>query len=347
MQETEHLVLCKKLSLIFIVFISSSISFSQVYPNQVVDSLLKKGIYEIIKQNYDGAETVFDTLEEKFPQLPFGKIYLAAGKIAQAYDYGNPYDEKFILKNLKGAIDQSKSLVEKSNNNVWYIYSLALSQGYYAYYEALNKNWISALNEGINSISNFNKCLFLDSAFYDADVALGTFKYWKSKKTEILNFLPVFKNEESQGIELLKIAIKHSFYNKYLAMNSLIWIYIEQKKFSKAKYLAEDALNEFPESRLFMWVLARSYEEDSASKAIEIYFNILKSYNGKSIYNNILINHIIAQQYYKLGNYEKALELCNKILAITNIPKDLEVKLSKRIDRVKRLKQKLQEQLSR
>jgi len=347
MQETEHLVLYKELSFVFILIISSSISFSQVYPNREVDSLLKKGISEIIRQNYDSAKTDFKNLDEKFPQLPLGKIYLAADKIAQAYDYGIPFDKKFILKNLNDAIDQSKSLIEKSSNNVWHIYFLALSQGYYAYYEALNKNWISALNEGLNSISNFNKCLFLDSTFYEADLAIGTFKYWKSRKTEILKFLPVFKNEEAEGIELLKIAINNSSYNKYLAMNSLIWIYIEQKKFSKAKYLAEYALNEFPESRLFKWGLARCYEEDSTSKAIEVYFDILKSYNGKSLYNYILINHIIAQQYYKIGKDKEALRLCNKILSIENIPKDLEDKLSKRIERVKILKRKLQEELSR
>ena len=340
------MVLFKKFFFIFPILIFSSISFSQIYPDNSVDSLLKKGIDEIINQNYDSAQVEFNKLNEKFPQLPFGKIYLAADKIAQAYDYENPFDDKYILKNLSDAIDQSKSLFKQHNKNIWDTYFLALSQGYYAYYKALNKNWISALNEGLNSVSNFDKCLAMDSTFYEANLAIGTFKYWKSNKTEMLDFLPLFKNEKKEGIALLKKAIEHSSYNKYLAMNSLIWIYIEQKEFSKAKNLAKYALKEFPKSRLFMWGLARCYEEDSTLQAIEIYFNILKSYNGKSLYNYILINHIIAQQYYKLGEKEKALNLCDKILSIKNISTYLEDKLSKRIKRVKVLQQKLQAQLS-
>jgi hypothetical protein len=347
MLETGLLVPYKKLLVIFFLITLSSVSFSQIYPDHAVDSLLKKGINEIIKQNYDSSNVVFENLKKDFPQLPLGKIYLAANKIAQAYDYGEPFDNQFIQKNLSDAIDQSKSLIEKSNKNIWDIYFMALSQGYYAYYEALDKNWVSALNEGLNSISNFNKCLSIDSAFYEADLAIGTFKYWKSRKTEILNFLPIFKNEEVQGIELLKMAIDHSSYNKYLAMNSLIWIYIEQKKYTKAQQLAKYALEEFPDSRLFKWGLARSYEADSVSESIKIYYHILNSYNGTSLYNYILIKHIIAQQYYKLGDYGKALKLCNAILSVKNIPKYLEDKLEKRIERVKRFKKKLQKELSK
>ncbi len=345
MQEIELLVPCKKFLLIFFLIFFSSVSFSQIYPDHSVDSLLKKGIGEIITQNYESAGADFKILNEKFPQLPLGKIYLAANKIAEAYDYGIPFDDKFILNKLSAAIDQSDSLVEKSNKSIWDIYFLALSQGYYAYYKALNKNWIAALNDGLNSVSNFGKCLNLDPAFYEADLAIGTFKYWKSRKTEFINFLPLFKNEESQGIKLLKTAVKHSSYNKYLAINSLVWIYIEQKDYRKAELLAKTALKEFPKSRLFKWGLARSFEEDSTLKAIKIYFDILKSYNGNSLYNYILINHINAQLYYKLGDYKKALKLCDEILSIKKLPEDLADKLSNRMKRVKKLAEELQTKL--
>ena len=130
-------------------------------------------------------------------------------------------------------------------------------------------------------------------------------------------------------------------------MNSLIWIYIDQKKFTKSQKLAEYALAEFPDSRLFKWGLARSYEADSTLESIKIYYNILDSYNGASLYNYILIKHIIAQQYFRLGDYEKALKLCNDILSVKNISKYLEDRLEKRIERVKSLKKYLQKELSK
>ena len=343
MQEIGLLVRSDILLLLFFILLQTEI-YSQVYPDESVDSLLRTGIRHIVNQDYKGAEEIINLLNKEFPYLPLGKIYLAANRIAEAYDYAEDFDEEFILKRLEEAKEQSEKLIDSDNENIWYQYFLALTEGYTAYFHAINESWFSALSTGVDAISEFDKILASDKKFYEAYIAIGTFEYWKSRKMEFIDWLPFSIDSRKMGIERLKVAIDSSSYNSYLAINSLIWIYIDQNRFDDAIKISEKALKEFPDSRTFKWGLARAYEEIDPSKAIALYTEILNSYpvleNGN--YKNVItLKHIIAQQYVKLGDKQNALKYCNEILSIKNIPKKNADELAERLERVKSLKKEL------
>jgi tetratricopeptide (TPR) repeat protein len=334
---------CKFLVIFFVVLIYSEYP-AQVYPDDIVDSLLRAGIRQIVNQDYKSAEKTFTKLNKEYSQLPIGKIYLAANKIAEAYDYAQDFDEEYISKNLEMAKEQSQELVDKDDTNIWYHYFYALAEGYNSYYEAMQGSWFTSLSTGINSISEFEKILDEDRNFYEAYIAIGTFEYWKSRKLEFMDWLPFANDTKSIGIDRLIIAIDSSSYNSHLAINSLIWIYIDQKKYEEARKVAEKSLIEFPQSRTFKWGLARAYEENNPSKAIKLYLDILHSYPKtmrQNYKNEITLKHIIAQQYAKLGDTEKAIKYCDEILSMKNIPKKTLDELSSRLERVKALKTEL------
>ena len=117
MQETVFLVRFNFL-LLLIILISSANLLPQVYPDERVDFLLKTGINFIVKQDYDQSKLVFASLDNEFPALPLGKIYLAATSIAESYDYAEEFDEDFILDNLDEAKEQSKKLVDSDTENI-------------------------------------------------------------------------------------------------------------------------------------------------------------------------------------------------------------------------------------
>jgi tetratricopeptide (TPR) repeat protein len=340
MLETERLVRSKIILLFFVILIYFECP-AQVYPDARVDSLLRTGIHQIVNQNYKSAKQVFNILNDEYSYLPFGKIYLAANKIAEAYDYALDFDETYILNNLESAKEQSQKLFELDENNIWYQYFYALAEGYISYYEAIEGSWFSALSTGINSISEFEEILVEDENFYEAYIAIGTFEYWKSRKLEFMNWLSFTNDTKNIGIDRLIVAIDSSSYNSHLAIISLIWIYIDQKKYEEAIKVSEKALSEFPQSRTFKWGLARAYEEKNPQKAIELYLEILQSYPDlfkENYKNEITLKHLIAQQYAKLGDKEKALKYCNEILSIKNIPPKTLDELSERLERVKSLK---------
>lgn len=346
MQEIELLGHSKFL-IILILFCSSIFLHAQVYPNAKVDSLLRSGIENIINQKYDFAKKDFIVLDKKFPKLPIGKIYIAAVEIAKSYDLAIPFKTDFINKNLSKAKEMSEALLDSDENNIWNSYFLALADGYKAYFNALTGDWLSAFGTGVTSVHLFEHCLEVDSTFYEALIATGTYKYWKSRKMKFLNWLPFVSDEREEGIKFLEEAANKSSYNSYLAINSLIWIYIDKHEYNKAIKIAESVSVRYPDSRFFKYGLARAYEDVDKHKAILIYYEILNSFTETEKLNRcneIILKHIIAQQYYRLGDNKSALALCNEILNIKDLT-DFELdKLGDRLDRVKSLKREISNQ---
>ncbi|MDT3696566.1 MAG: tetratricopeptide repeat protein [Ignavibacterium sp.] len=342
---TEHLARYRFiLFLFFLLCVLPQSILPQTYPDKSVNLFIKNGIDLIIKQEYDQAEKVFLQLEKTHKEIPLGKIYLAAVLIARSYDYQTEYDHDRITSNLEDAKKISEGLLKKDPGNIWNKYFYALSEGYSAYYDALRERWLSAFSTGVNSVSAFEDCLFSEPDFYEAMIALGSYKFWKSKKTEFLSWLPFIDDEKEIGISYLQSAVKHSGYNSHLAVYSLIWIYIEQDQFSKAILLAENALKNYPESRMFKWGLARALEDSNPEKSISVYYDILNSYPvflKTNKINFVTLKHIIAQQLVKLKRYDEALEICNEILNLKGFTDFEYGKLEDRIERVKDLKKSL------
>ncbi len=172
---------------------------------------------------------------------------------------------------------------------------------------------------------------------------MGTFEYWKSEKTEFVQWLPFFNNESQEGIKLLTEAIKHNSYNRYIGIYSLQWIFINEKKYQDVINLSQKVLKEYPNSRFFKWALARAYEEIDVKKSIAVYNEILDSYKKDTltVHNEVLLKHLLAQQYAKIAEFQKSLKLCNEILDIPNLTEHEKSILKRRLDRVKKLRDKL------
>jgi tetratricopeptide (TPR) repeat protein len=347
MQEIEHLALCKSIQIGFLIVLSNIFIYSQRYPNQEVNKLLNVGIEYILNQNYDLAKSKFNILNKKYPELPFGKIYLAVVDITQAFDYGEEFNSESISKNLDDALALSEKLLEKKPNEIWNHYFVALSKGYKSYLRVLNGDWLSAISSGLSSVNYFEDCLEMDSSFYESYVAIGTYKFWKSRKLDFLEWLPFIDDESANGIRYLELALDKTSYNKNLAALSLIWIYIENKNFYRAIEIAERELKKNPINRTLQWALARAYEDINPGKSIQIYNVIISSYQkipNQNHYNEITLKHIIAQQYSKIGEKREALRLCDEILATQNLTEDVKEKLDDRLKRVQKLKKELTSQ---
>ncbi|NCS88604.1 MAG: tetratricopeptide repeat protein [Ignavibacteria bacterium] len=342
MQEIERLGRFNFFALLLLILLSSWGFDYQEYPESEINSLMKKGIDNLIIQKFDEAQVYFIKLNNNYPKNPLGKIYLAANEIARSYDQAGDYNSEFILKNLLGAIEQAEELVDKDENNVWNIYMLALAEGYYAYFKALDGNWLSAFSNGLSCVSNFEKCIEIDSSFYEAYTAIGAYKYWKSRKTEIASWLSLFSDEKSEGIALLEEAISKTSYNTYLAAYTLQWIYIDSKEYKNAVRISEEVIKKYPDSRFFKWGYARAYEGYNRQKSIEIYSSLLNSYmQENNLIQEIILKHIIAQQHQHLGNYKLALSFCNDILSIKGLTESQTEKLEDRLARVRELKKLL------
>ena len=296
MRETERLALFRSITVILITIFLSNFTFSQRYPNQDVDKLLNEGIEGVINQNYDAAKTKFSLLDSKYPQIPFGKIYLAVVEITKAFDYGEEFNFEEISKNLEEALKLSENLHEQNPSNIWNNYFVALSKGYKAYLQVLNGEWLSAILGGLSSVDHFEDCLEMDSTFYESYVVLGTYKFWKSRKLESSEWFPFFDDESEDGLRYLELALERTSYSKNIAAISLIWSYIDNKKFNRAIQIAENELKRNPLNRPLKWGWPELIEAVQSRKAIQVYKELITSYQNIPDQNHYSGNHLKA--YY-------------------------------------------------
>lgn len=345
MRGTERLALYKFLFLFFMISVPPFALSAQSFLPAKTDSLITNGINSIILQNFEDAENYFIELDSLDKIDPLGKIYLTVVSISKSFDHGEEYKWDYITNLL----EEAKNLAEENYNqkpkSVLRLYTLALAEGYYAYVKGLESNWLSAISNGYDAIKNFERCVIMDSTFYEAYTAIGTFKYWKSKKG---SFLPMVSDERDIGVKYLELAVAKSRHSNYLAVNSLLWIYIDKKEFQKTINLANKILSKYPQSRLFKWALARAYESIDMNKSILVYKQILDEYESmKSLngYQKIVLLHLIAQLEYRLGNKKAALALCNVILNMKNLSEFVLHKLDNRFNRVKNLRDSLSKEL--
>ncbi len=334
---------------LFIFLFFSITIFAGNFPNKTVDKIINQGADYLLNHNYEAARYKFIELNNLFPKIPLGRVYLAVLEIAKSVDYAEKFNETKIEKLLNEAKDLSDSLYKSNKKDLWSNYYVALSSGYYAYYKGMIGDYLSAFSNGLTSISYYEKCLSIDSLFYDSYIALGTYYYWKSAKTKAISWLPFVNDDRALGKRLLEKAINKDTYGHFLGAYSLVWIYIDNKEYTKALKLCEEVLKIYPKNRLFKLSLARIYTETDKNKAIALYQEVLNTIMELDKNNHVIeieLKHKIAMQYNDLGNYEKALDYCNNILGIKLKDQYAKEQLATRLKRVKTLKAELKEKLN-
>ncbi|HPN38586.1 MAG TPA: tetratricopeptide repeat protein [Melioribacteraceae bacterium] len=335
---------------IVIVVISFNLVFAGSYPNKSVDNLIRSGVDFLLNHNHEAAKYKFNELNKLYPKIPLGKIYLAVLEIAKSIDYAEKFNDNKIEQLLDDAKELSDSLYKKNKKDLWNTYFVALSKGYDAYYKGMNGNYLSAITNGISSITYYERCLEIDSLFYDSYIALGTYYYWKSEKTKSLTWLPFVSDDRPLGKRLLEKSIGKDTYGRFLGAYSLVWIYIDNKEFNNAINLCKDVLSDYPDNRFFKLSLARIYTELDKYKAISIFQEVLETtmrLERNNHVNEIELKHKIAMQYNDLGKYEKSLEYCKDILQIKVKDKYAREQLSNRLERVKKLYEELLEKVKK
>ena len=330
---------------LFLFLFTPSRTNGQAHPNPEIQQLITTGIDNLINQEFHKARISFSTLQKKYPQNPLGKIFLAAAEIFIAFDNQSPYDDNKILDWLNDAITLSEQLLETNKNSAWYNYYKGLAEGYKADYFSTRESWFSAATTGYTAKQYFDRCLAIDSTFYDAYVSLGAFKYWSSEKTEFLNWLPFLKDERESASKLLLSAInKHSFHS-HLAVHNMVWIYIKKKEYQRAKELLEPFIQKYPHSRFFKWDLAKVYEETDKTKAIHVYWEIYDSFDKAFVRNrcnDISLKFILAKNYNALGDKKMAVKLLSEIPYENQLTAFEIEKLGSRVERIKTLREELQ-----
>jgi tetratricopeptide (TPR) repeat protein len=239
---------------------------------QPVDSLLVQGIDILMQQRYNDALVHFRRLVELHPQSPVGYLFLAAVLQTRAIDYRTFPDRSQFDSLLAVARVHAEATVEQEPRSPWGHYYLGTALGMESYDLVQRGEFLRGYFKGRAAVSSLEKALELDSTFYDAYAVLGTYYYWKSRKTEFLHWLPFLGDDRQVGIDFLRRAVEHGRYQRFAALSNLLWIYLDAKEFQKAETLVRPALQRYPQHRILLLGLATALQHQGRyGEALGVY----------------------------------------------------------------------------
>jgi len=269
------------------MILASAAAHAQWRLEQPLHALLVHGIDHILKQEYEQADSVFRLATVRFPDHPAGYLYRAAVLQAIMIDFDVPIDrEKFDSLLQKG-----KSAAEEISPP-WNKYFLGTADGYDAVERVERGDWLGGVRKGMSSASKFEDIIEQDSSFYDAYVGIGTYYYWRSRKTEYIRWLPFVKDDRELGIRLLKIGADRSEYNRFAAMSALVSIYLDMEQYGNVEEWSKRGLQAYPENRIFLWgkatALDRQHRSGEAGVAYAALLENILSAHAPHPYNEIV-----------------------------------------------------------
>jgi tetratricopeptide (TPR) repeat protein len=253
--------------------LGTAISQAQWKLEYPLHSFVVSGIDFILKQEYNRADSLFRVVTNRYPDHPVGYLYRAA--VMQAYNID--FDVPIEQGEFDSLLIIGKSSAEKISLP-WREYFLGTADGYDAYERVERGDWFGGVRQGMSSASKFEEIIENDSSFYDAYVGIGTYYYWRSRKTEFLRWLPFVKDDRELGIRMLIIGAEQSEYNRFAAMSALVSIYLDSENYKQAETWSKRGLNFYPENRVFLWGLATALDRQNRSaEAVSAYSNLLEN----------------------------------------------------------------------
>jgi tetratricopeptide (TPR) repeat protein len=271
------------------------------------------------REDYQRADSLAISLQNRYPYCPIGYVMHAAMLHSRMLDdehfeYESQFNELIDL-----TVSKAEAIIDSESADAWTYYCLGLAHGSKAVFDARKGSKWSALKRGMKSKSAFSKSIELDSTFYDSYVGLGSYHYWRTVKTKLINWLPLVQDDREEGIRELQLAINQSLFSSDFATNALIWVYIDAERFAAAESLAVSMQSEYPEGRKFLWAIAAaSLPLGDTSGAEAAYFELLKKTREKterSGYNEFECLYYLSKIQYEQGRFEQCASLCDSALA--------------------------------
>ena len=292
----------------------------QIFPNPEIHALILKGVEYAGQQRYTQAKAVFDEVIARVPEHPAGYLNKVILLEVMSLDFETPVPQPEFDRLIEKAEQLAQNMLGRNEKSAEGKYYLGMTHSYLAYYKFRDgENWVSGLKHGMSADSWLEECLELDPRAWDAMTGVGTFKYWKSRKMSFLTWSPFVDDERSAGISMLREAEQHAAYTGAQASNSLIWILIEEERYTEAIQIAQSVLKRFPANRLFLWGLASAAEKTrNWQLARDAYQRIEMSVDAEvreRRYIDVQARSKVARMSYLLGDRAAAIRECDWVLA--------------------------------
>jgi len=281
---------------------------------------ISEGVYANAIEDYRHAESLFASLSVVEPQHPMGPLMQAATLNVEMVDNELYSREEEFWTLLDIAESRAKSWLKSKPEDAWALCCLGHVYGYRAVWEGRFGSWFAALKRGLNARGAYERAIEADSTCMDVYIGLGSYHYWKSAKSEFINWLPlVVKDDKTKGIAEMHVALERGWLSRGAAAAGLAAIHMHRKMYDSALALAREWQAVYPEGKAFLWGQAYAlYAMGRDSEALEVFDSLkarLQADSGQGWYNYIEVDFHRAELFERLGDSARARSVRDTVLS--------------------------------
>ncbi len=265
---------------------------------------MKYGIDLIMRQEYDSASFVFNQMVLKKKDYPAGYFMQATLIVTRFYD-------KNDTSSLKGFYPLTARIIELTSDKEDPIFRFyrGATFAYLSVFLSKDGRWMSGAMNGKKAADIFKKMVAENIKSGDALGMLGSYHYWSSAVMKKFIWLPFIQDRREQGIMEMSIGLKKAEYLRFALLNSLLWVYYDNARYSDALLLCQEALKDYPQNRVFRLIeMHILYKEKNYAASLEDVVRLQKAYkNIEEVpvnYTAIKIKKAII--FYSMGRKKEA-----------------------------------------
>ncbi len=337
----------RSFALIFVLSQFAPSGYAQRLLEAPLHSLVLEGIELTLSQRHEEADSLFRLVAREYPDHPAGHVYRAGAFQARSIDYKLVLEGPEFDSLLARAHEASERMIERDPDNPWGYFFLGTTLGYDSYARVYRGDWLGGVMKGMSSVHEFRKAVERDSSLLDAYVGIGTYTYWRSRKTEFLHWLPFVSDESDQGIALVRKTAEGGTYNRYTALTVLASIELDARRPARARELAGEGLRRYPENRTFLWERGEAEmmlgEHAAGADTYERLLSILRSGKESNAYNEMVCLLNLARAKAGVGDSTAAFLMAQQALTLGDrgFPKHLATRGKEKADEVRQMVDKL------
>lgn len=214
---------------------------------------IRQGMDLAFNDHYDSAKTLFSDMVAADSSDYAAYFFEAAVYHAEMIDAEDYSDLPIFMTLIDSAIAKGQRAFDAGDNRAWAALTIGNSHGYVAAYEGKEGSWFAAIKQGIKAKNQYLKALEFDPTLYDAYLGLGNYHYWRSVKTDFINWMPFVPDRKEQGLRELALARDSSLFSQAMAANSLLWIHVRGGSPLEAQEALSWLKSRYPTCRMVLW----------------------------------------------------------------------------------------------
>ncbi|NQT34940.1 tetratricopeptide repeat protein [bacterium] len=325
-----------------ITLLSGFISYIYAAPvAKGLDSALALRVVSLITaERYEDALSISDSLIDSRPHAPEGWFLRASVLSSRSIDFEDELDDPAFNLACDSVRSICNCLIDNGEDSAWVRFYLGSTMGYLSFKAMKNGRTLETLSKAAKMAAWYEETVKIDSSFWDAYLGLGVYYYQRSQRAGILRTIGLVSDRRKEGLRLLHICAEKGRFSALAARSNLAWLAIYREDYETALSIAEELLEQYPESRAFLWCLGRSRMGLKRwDEAIETYKKILTSVRQESRnnrYNEISCLHAMTTANAELNNWQEVVRLAGEALAL-EISVQVADRKSKDLKRLKKL----------